>query len=346
MNKVKHLIKLLLKCVYINNIFQFHIGKGSGIGAFSRIIFSSEGTAKANQSIRIGDNAGVGRNCELHVWGNNHILIKDNSTLNDGCKLLGDVVIERHCLFSANIFASSGNHYAQSYPSLLIKDQDALILSSESGRKEHSKPIRVEEDCWIGYGVFIKQGVYIGRGAVIGANTVITKDVSPYSIQVGSPNREVKRRLEFTPLPAISSNSDEHLPYFYRGFDQKADALKISRKENVIFVHDEALVVLAGDSYDTLNFSGFVNKNVKDLEVVVLWQGKYEWTLKINAGNFDFSLLISTSNIALSEQALALVASLGNEMNKYNLICFCIKNRPNVSNSLGLSTIALTRSRT
>src|SRR5437879_1539020 len=265
MNKLKELIKLLLKCVYINNVFKFHIGKGSGVGAFSRIVFSSDEISNSNQSITIRNNAGVGRFCELHVWENNHILIKDNSTLNDGCKILGDVTIEQHCLFSANIFASSGNHYALEYPSWLIKDQDTAVLSSEGGRSKHSKPIRVEEDCWIGYGVFIKQGIYIGKGAIIGANSVVTKDVEPYSIQAGLPCKEIRRRLEFIPPPSILSNADEHLPYFYRGFDQKRGTLNISRKENVIFAGKELIAVLASGDFRVLKFYGSEKSKLDEL---------------------------------------------------------------------------------
>ena len=341
MNKVKEVIKLLLKCVYINNVFKFQIGKGSGVGAFSRIVFSSD-TPNTNQSITIGNHAGVGRFCELHVWENNHILIKDHSTLNDGCKILGDVTIERHCLFSANIFASSGNHYALENPSWLIKDQDTYVLSSEEGRSKHSKPIRVEEDCWIGYGVFIKQGIYIGRGAIIGANSVVTKDVEPYSIQVGSPSKEIRRRFEFIPPASIESQLDEHLPYFYRGFDQKRSALNISRKENVIFAGKELIAVLASGDFRVLQFSGSAIKNIKGLQLIVLWQGKYEWCLNINSPNFDFSLSLDTSYEARSKEAVSIFNSIGNEMKKFNVICFHIVNGDGIEDPLGFSSIKVT----
>ena len=36
-------------------------------------------------------------------------------------------------------------------------------------------------------GVCILSGVTIGEGAVVGANSVVTKDIAPYSIAVGTP---------------------------------------------------------------------------------------------------------------------------------------------------------------
>lgn len=52
--------------------------------------------------------------------------------------------------------------------------------------------IRVEDDCWIGAGAIILYGVTIGKGAVIGAGSVVTKDVEPYSVNVGNPARKIR----------------------------------------------------------------------------------------------------------------------------------------------------------
>ena len=79
------------------------------------------------------------------------------------------MTIEKYCVFAPNIFICSGNHYVTVKPEWLIKEQDDFVLSTESGKKEHSIPIHIEEDCWLGWGVFVKPGIYIGRGAVIGA---------------------------------------------------------------------------------------------------------------------------------------------------------------------------------
>ena len=36
------------------------------------------------------------------------------------------------------------------------------------------------------------KGVTIGRNSIIGANSVVTRDIPPYSIAVGSPARVVR----------------------------------------------------------------------------------------------------------------------------------------------------------
>jgi acetyltransferase-like isoleucine patch superfamily enzyme len=54
--------------------------------------------------------------------------------------------------------------------------------------------IKIGNDVWIGEDVCIMSGVTIGDGCCIGARSVVTKNLEPYSICVGSPCKEVKKR--------------------------------------------------------------------------------------------------------------------------------------------------------
>ena len=55
--------------------------------------------------------------------------------------------------------------------------------------------VKIGNDVWIGENVTIMGGVTIGDGAIIGANAVVTKDVEPYSINVGIPSKIIKYRF-------------------------------------------------------------------------------------------------------------------------------------------------------
>lgn len=55
--------------------------------------------------------------------------------------------------------------------------------------------VEIGNDVWIGSGVRILDGVKIGNGAIIGANAVVTKDIEPYSINVGVPAKKIKYRF-------------------------------------------------------------------------------------------------------------------------------------------------------
>ena len=54
--------------------------------------------------------------------------------------------------------------------------------------------IVVEDDVWLASGAIVLDGVHIGRGSVVGAGAVVTEDLPPYSIAVGSPARVVRDR--------------------------------------------------------------------------------------------------------------------------------------------------------
>ena len=49
---------------------------------------------------------------------------------------------------------------------------------------------------WIGQNAIILPSCHkIGNGAVIGAGSVVTKDIEPYTINVGNPARAIKKRF-------------------------------------------------------------------------------------------------------------------------------------------------------
>lgn len=54
--------------------------------------------------------------------------------------------------------------------------------------------INIEKDAFVGTNVVIHPNVTIGEGAVIGSNSLVTKDVEPWSINVGSPSRRIGAR--------------------------------------------------------------------------------------------------------------------------------------------------------
>jgi acetyltransferase-like isoleucine patch superfamily enzyme len=73
---------------------------------------------------------------------------------------------------------------------------------------EFGHPVRIGDDCWIGGNVVILPGVTIGEGCTIGAGSVVTKDIPPFSVAVGSPCKVIK-----TIQSAEEEEQDPENPY-------------------------------------------------------------------------------------------------------------------------------------
>ena len=197
---------------------KFSYGKGCGVGVGTNIIIINRALLK------IGDDCYIGRNVELGP--SDCIEIGSNTSIQDRCIFLGNVTIGRHCTVAPNVYISSGKHYYDLQPSLLIKDQDILASLDKELSVINSKPVIVQDDCWLGINVVVMRGVTIGKGAVVGANSVVTKNVEPYTVVAGAPAKFLKKRLDFTPPQSITYTNEHDLPYFYSGFEVSQSSLK------------------------------------------------------------------------------------------------------------------------
>ncbi|WP_081980699.1 acyltransferase [Neosynechococcus sphagnicola] len=219
--------------------------------------------------IILGYKTWIGKRVELQVALGETLSLGDFTTVNDNCMILGNVSIERYCLLSCNIYISSGNHWPCIFPTWLIRDQDKWIEDHVELVADYSAPVHIEEDCWIGWGVFIKRGIYIGRGAILGAYTVVTHDVPPYSIQVGTPNREIRKRFDFKPPRELFSMNENDWPYFYAGFLMKQEEILISKKDKILFAREVARVILDGGKFNQFSLRGKLNDYINNLILTI-----------------------------------------------------------------------------
>ena len=57
-------------------------------------------------------------------------------------------------------------------------------------------PVHIGRNCWLGAGVTVLPGVTIGDNSVIGAGSVVTKDIPPNVVAVGTPCRVLREISE------------------------------------------------------------------------------------------------------------------------------------------------------
>jgi acetyltransferase-like isoleucine patch superfamily enzyme len=170
----------------------------------------------AGAALDVGERVSVSRNVHIAPEAGHRIRIGAATTVQDSCRIYGDVSIGRNCILAPNVFVSSGTHAFDTIPHRTIQEQETLAPVP-------TRPIRIFSDCWFGINSVIVPGVTVGRGCVIGANSVVTGDLAPYSVAAGNPARVVRRRLDFAPKARIDATCESDAPYFYDGFAPTAD---------------------------------------------------------------------------------------------------------------------------
>jgi len=142
--------------------------------------------------ISIGENVGLARDARLEARppaGTERAVL----ILEEGCAL------QRRCVISAR----NCIHVMRNVifgPSVLVADHglemEERMDPTGSGKEKARGTIRIEEECWIGFGAVIvcEQGeLVIGRHSVVGTNSVVRCSIPPYSVFAGDPARIVKQ---------------------------------------------------------------------------------------------------------------------------------------------------------
>lgn len=145
--------------------------------------------------IQIGKGFTTGKFCRLEAHPSNTrqrdcIIIGENVQINDSVHIVGSIGVRlgNNVLIASKVFISDISHGNYSGD----KEHDAPE-SIPKDRPLHHKQVLIEDNVWIGEFVSILPGVTIGKGSIIGTMSVVTKDIPPNSIAVGSPAKVIKQ---------------------------------------------------------------------------------------------------------------------------------------------------------
>lgn len=219
---------------YVDGTFRY--GRGCSVGVGANIV------VRPGAHLELGDNCYVGRFVETGPTG--RIKVGSYTSIQDRCIILGEVTIGRYCLFAPNVYISSGRHNFDVMPTWLIQDQDAHVAGDAQLSALYSRPVVIEDDCWLGINAVIMQGVTVGKGAIVGAGSIVMRDVEPYTVVAGGPAKVIRKRLDFSPPKRVTSTNTDDWPYFYSGFELSRSCLDENAAHGGVAARNEFVLCL------------------------------------------------------------------------------------------------------
>ena len=190
----------LLRKIFFPGLFK-KIGKGVVFGKNmtirhplkieigDNVVFDDNSVIDAkgeeNKGIELGNNVLIGRNTIISCKGGD-ISIGDFSNIGPNNTLISESTLKigKYVFTAGQMYMIAGGTHKFDRTDIPIWKQPSI---SKGG-------IIVEDDIWIGASSIILDGVKIGKGAIIGAGTLVHKRIRPYTVNVGVPAQEVKKR--------------------------------------------------------------------------------------------------------------------------------------------------------
>jgi acetyltransferase-like isoleucine patch superfamily enzyme len=141
----------------------------------------------------------LGANVTVYTWTEFSVEASGTVEIGDECVLVG-------AIFMCAERITLGKRVVASYH-VTIADSDFHPLDPAARRLDaianapggnlgarpvvESRPVRIDDDVWIGIGAIILKGVHIGKGARVEAGAVVTRNVATGVVVAGNPARTV-----------------------------------------------------------------------------------------------------------------------------------------------------------
>ena len=169
--------RVSLNVVGLNNILIIN-----GVISSSKIlVVGNNNKIIVHTSVSINNSTLIirGENCSIEIG--------KNSTFGGiyiVCMGINNVVkIGEQCMFAENVELWASDAHP-------IYDCENILLNP-------SKPIVIGDHVWVGKNTTILKGVNIGNGSVVGMSTIVTKNIDHSTLNVGFPQRPIKKGIRW-----------------------------------------------------------------------------------------------------------------------------------------------------
>lgn len=198
----------------MNRIVYPKLFKSYGQGS----IIASNCTILTASKIKIENNVFIGERAHISA----ELIIEDNVMIGPRSTMIG----------GSNLFGISGisNRFIE---------QELAHLNIKS--KIDGK-IKIEKDVWCGASIIILKNSIIGYGAVIGAGSLVHGEIAPFTVNVGSPARPIKKIFNDVDLRKHLSLLKETNARIENIISRRNHILKTLKKESIITINNSSLI--------------------------------------------------------------------------------------------------------
>lgn len=153
--------------------------------------------------VRLSENSGF--------YNSQNISIDEGTFISRGAYIdaIGEVIIGKGCMIGPRLLIISGNH--------VYGGNDLRSIPFDN--RYAVKPVKIEDNVWIGSNVTISPGVTVGEGSVVAMGTVVVKDIPPMAIVGGNPQKIINYRDKEQYFKLKNENKFFYNMYAGRGFE-------------------------------------------------------------------------------------------------------------------------------
>lgn len=152
--------------------------------------------SKLDPAVVIGKHVSSYGGCSFSIGPNGFCSVGDHTLLN-GALIMAEerVEIGSFCLISWNVGIADSDFHPLD-PALRRVDARAMAVfdpQSPARPKVETRPVKIQDNVWIGMNAVILKGVTVGENSVVAAGAIVTRDVPPNVVVAGNPAQIVKQ---------------------------------------------------------------------------------------------------------------------------------------------------------
>ena len=175
-----HQKKYINKCVF---------GWGTKF-SFTAVVSNLSGDVN---KIRIGNSCYIRGEMFIYPY-SGKIQMGNNCYVGEGTRIWAEnsIVIGNNVLIAHNVDIHDSNDHPIEPKCRREHYHDICTVGFLEKYDLHSKPIKIKDNAWIGFGACVMKGVTIGRNSIVAAHAVVVKDVPDNVVVAGNPAQIVR----------------------------------------------------------------------------------------------------------------------------------------------------------